>query len=380
MPAQLPKSETRPLLSVTDMMHGGISRAPVTVALIGVNLAVFVAMLANGAGFWHSTNTIQLAWGANFGPATKDGEWWRLATAMFLHFGILHLALNMWALWDGGRLVERLYGMRRFIAIYLISGVVGNLLSLIVRGDYAVSGGASGAIFGVYGALLVSLWRERQPIEPYEFRWMFGAAAIFSIATVCLGFMITGIDNAAHIGGLITGALTGVVLTRRVTSSSPRPGRSRWVAAASLVVAVATMIARVPAPAYRWHDELEARAMVQEFLADDRRYSDRLQSILTTGRRRGESFEQLAGRIESDVALEYRDSFEELAGVDLDSMAPSVKTLEILKNYALVRGEAVQSLAEGVRLKDEKRILEALEQVKKAPLAASGASTAPATP
>ena len=150
MPAQLPKSETRPLLSVTDMMRGGISRAPVTAALIGINLAVFVAMLANGAGFWHSTNTIQLAWGANFGPATKDGEWWRLATAMFLHFGILHLALNMWALWDGGRLVERLYGMRRFIAIYLISGVVGNLLSLIVRGDYAVSGGASGAIFGVY--------------------------------------------------------------------------------------------------------------------------------------------------------------------------------------------------------------------------------------
>ena len=380
MPAQLPKSETRPLLSVTDMMRGGILRAPVTAALIGINLAVFVAMLANGAGFWHSTNTIQLAWGANFGPATKDGEWWRLATAMFLHFGILHLALNMWALWDGGRLVERLYGMRRFVAIYLISGVVGNLLSLIVRGDYAVSGGASGAIFGVYGALLVSLWRERQQIEPYEFRWMFGAAAIFSIATVCLGFMITGIDNAAHIGGLITGALTGVVLTRRVTSNSPRPGRSRWVAAASLLVAVATMIARVPAPAYRWHDELEARAMVQEFLADDRRYSDRLQSILTTGRRRGESFEQLAGRIESDVALEYRDSFEELAGVDLDSMAPSVKTLEILKNYALLRGEAVQSLAEGVRLKDEKRILEALEQVKKAPLAASGASTAPATP
>ena len=380
MPARLPKSETRPLLSVTDMMRGGISRAPVTASLIGINLAVFVAMLANGAGFWHSTNTIQLAWGANFGPATKDGEWWRLATAMFLHFGILHLALNMWALWDGGGLVERLYGMRRFIAIYLISGVVGNLLSLIVRGDYAVSGGASGAIFGVYGALLVSLWRERQQIEPYEFRWMFGAAAIFSIATVCLGFMITGIDNAAHIGGLITGALTGVVLTRRVTSSSPGPGRSRWLAAASLLVAVATMIARVPAPAYRWHDELEARAMVQEFLADDRRYSDRLQSILTTGRRRGESFEQLAGRIESDVALEYRDRFEELAGVHLYSMAPSVKTLEILKNYALVRGEAVQSLAEGVRLKDEKRILEALEQVKKAPLAASGASTAPATP
>jgi len=219
------------------MMHGGISRAPVTAALIGVNLAVFVAMLANGAGFWHSTNTIQLAWGANFGPATKDGEWWRLATAMFLHFGILHLALNMWALWDGGRLVERLYGMRRFVAIYLISGVVGNLLSLIVRGDYAVSGGASGAIFGVYGALLVSLWRERQQIEPYEFRWMFGAAAIFSIATVCLGFMITGIDNAAHIGGLIAGLALGALIARMA------PERKAWAARIALLSIVALAVA-----------------------------------------------------------------------------------------------------------------------------------------
>jgi len=90
-------------------------------------------MLAYGAGLWHSPNDIQLAWGASFGPATKDGEWWRLATAMFLHFGLVHLAMNMWALWEGGRLVERLYGSGRFAVAYFISGLAGNLLSLVAQ-------------------------------------------------------------------------------------------------------------------------------------------------------------------------------------------------------------------------------------------------------
>ncbi|MBA2723259.1 MAG: rhomboid family intramembrane serine protease, partial [Methylibium sp.] len=162
-------------------------------------------MLAFGAGLWHAPNDVQLTWGANFGPATKDGQWWRLGSAMFLHFGVLHLAMNMWALWDGGRLVERLYGHGRFAFIYLGSGVAGNLLSLVVQGERAVSGGASGAVFGVYGALLVCLARERSRVDPFEFRWLFGGVTVFSVATLALGFVIPGIDNAAHIGGLLAG-------------------------------------------------------------------------------------------------------------------------------------------------------------------------------
>ena len=158
---------TRPPFStdipaLTDLMRSKPREVPVTSALLAINLVVFAVMLVFGAGLWHSANGVQLAWGANFGPATQDGQWWRLFTAMFIHFGLIHLALNMFALWDIGRLVERLFGRTRYVLLYVGSGIIGNLLSLVLQGNQAVSGGASGAIFSLYGALLVFLWRERK--------------------------------------------------------------------------------------------------------------------------------------------------------------------------------------------------------------------------
>src|SRR5471030_1739870 len=115
-------SERLSIPSLHDLLRQRVPRVRVSQFLMGVNLAVFMAMLASGAGLWHSSNGIQLAWGAGFGPATKDGEWWRLGTAMFLHFGLLHLAVNMAALWEAGRFVERLYGSIRFAVVYFFSG------------------------------------------------------------------------------------------------------------------------------------------------------------------------------------------------------------------------------------------------------------------
>jgi rhomboid protease GluP len=354
-------------LTATELMRGRWTLTPVTVVLLAGNLAVFGAMLAHGAGLLHSPNDVQLAWGANFGPATSDGEWWRLGTAMFVHFGLLHLAVNMWALWDSCRLVERLYGHARFLAIYGAGGVAGNLFSLLAHGDRAVSGGASGAIFGAYGALMVWLWRERRQIHPIEFRWLFGGAAAFAAATVAMGLLIPGIDNAAHLGGLVCGALAGRALFTPISARSPAPGAGRWAAAAALIGAVTALVAALPPPGYRWREEQKARTEIREFLAEEGRIAERWRTILETDSARGASFEELAARIESEITSEYRGSFEQLSALNLDPAAPSAKPLEILKRYAQMRGDASHALAEALLSNDPSRIRESLEALRQVP-------------
>lgn len=352
---------------LTELMHDSPWRAPVTLGLLASNIVVFLITLAYGAGLWHNSNGVQLAWGANFGPATQDGQWWRLVSAMFLHFGIVHLGLNMWALWDVGRLVERLHGRLRFAALYLGGGVAGNLLSLVVQGNRAISGGASGAIFGLYGALLVFLWRERKHVDRREFRWLFGAATVFTLATLGMGLLVPGIDNAAHIGGLVSGALLGRVLARPWGKESPRRQAGQWIAAALWGMATVALVTHIPAPIYRMGEELRAREAIRQFLDEDRRISKRWDDILNTGRKDKVTFEQLAGRIDADVTSDYQESFEQLSALNLGVGAPSAKTLETLRNYAALRGEASHALAEGLRAKDPVKIRLALETARQAP-------------
>lgn len=339
---------------------------PVTKLLVGINLLVFVAMLAGGAGLWHSSNSVQLAWGANFGPATQDGEWWRLGSAMFLHFGAVHLTLNLWALWDGGQLVERMYGHVRFAGIYFISGLTGNLLSLVAHRGLAVSGGASGAIFGLYGALLIFLWRERHNLHPQEFRWFFWGAFGFTAATLILGFLITGIDNAAHIGGFLTGMLAGIILARPVSGAKRVSGRSRMLAGSAFALAVVLLISQIPVRTYRWSEEVLARKEIGEFLRDDMAISQAWQGILDEGNRGGISFDELAGRIDTAVGDRYEESFEQLSHLPPNPALPSAATVEMLRHYAELRRDASRALAEGLRAHKPEQIRDALEMAKQA--------------
>ncbi|MEO7336877.1 MAG: rhomboid family intramembrane serine protease [Caldimonas sp.] len=360
--------------NLTALMRSPPRRVPVTVALVVANIAVFVVMLFFGAGLWHTSNGVQLSWGANFGPATKDGEWWRLGSAMFLHFGFVHLAMNMWGLWDCGRLTERLYGSTRFAFIYVLSGLVGNLVSLVVQGDRAVSGGASGAIFGVFGALLVCLARERRQVDPAEFRWLFWGGAVFALASLGLGFVITGIDNAAHVGGLLSGALLGSGLGRALKRERPVVAWHRAVAFAALVGATALFAFNIPAPRYRMGEELQARTAIRQFLDDEQRIGDRWQAIMSAGKSGNSSFEDLAGHIDADVSRGYQDSFEQLSSIALSPAAPSAADLEFLKKYALLRGDAAHALADALRSKDATRIRRALDAMRQAPALAKAAS------
>jgi len=379
-------TDAEPGASLAELMHDRPSRAPVTLLLVAANGLVFLAMMGFGAGWSHHSNAVQLTWGANFGPATQDGQWWRLGSAMFLHFGIVHLALNMWALWDVGRLMERLLGRWQFTLLYLASGLGGNLLSLVVQGNKAVSGGASGAVFSLYGALLVFLWRERRHVQRREFRWLFGFGCLFTLATLGMGLVIPGIDNAAHVGGLLCGALLAAVLARPWAGNPQPPAlRGRLVGLALLTSAVAALVTHIPAPSYRMGDELRAQAAIRKFLLEDQMLSRRWASLLDASQREGMSFEQLAGAIDERVTAEYQENFEELAGVALGAGAPSARTLELLRQYANLRSDASHALAEGLRARDPEKIRRALEDARRAPLLAqralapASAASAPAS-
>ena len=321
------------------------------------NILVFIAMLMGGAGFWHSPNGVQLAWGANFGPATQDGEWWRLASAMFLHFGIVHLVVNVWSLWDAGQLVERMYGQVRFISIYFISGLSGNLLSLVIHGNLAVSGGASGAIFGVYAALLTFLWRERATLVSHEFRWLFWGASVFAFATIMLGFMVSGIDNAAHIGGFITGLLTSLLLAKSFVTNTV-PIRTTLSVACLMGLVFVVMITHIPAPKYRWSDEIRVRKEIDQFLNQDQAINRSWLEIIYKGKQGTTTFDQLAGQIDNTISEPYEASFEKLSQLPANPALPSAAKLETILKYVRQRKNESHVLADKLRSQNSSNLIQ----------------------
>lgn len=190
-----------------------LGKARVTPVLIGLNLLVFIAMLASGISFTNPTVLQLLQWGANFGPLDRSGQWWRLLAACFLHIGFLHIAFNMYVLYQVGPFTERLFGGARYLAVYLLAGIGGNLLGLWLH-PMTVSAGASGAIFGVYGGLLAFLLRERAALRPEAVRSIGQSALIFIGFNLFYGAASAHTDLTAHIGGLATGFLAGLVLAR----------------------------------------------------------------------------------------------------------------------------------------------------------------------
>ncbi len=177
----------------------------ITPLLVDLNILVFIVMVATGVDFMFPENQSLLWWGANFRPATLNGEWWRLLTCCFLHIGIFHLLMNMYALVYIGLLLEPYLGRTRFTAAYLLTGITASVASLWWH-DNTVSAGASGAIFGMYGVFLAMLTTNL--IEKEARTALLTSIGIFVVYNLMNG-MKGGIDNAAHLGGLAGGLLMG---------------------------------------------------------------------------------------------------------------------------------------------------------------------------
>lgn len=236
------------------------SNITLTHVLFGANVALFVAMcvatvMATGTLSMEFSGEILRHFGGNFGPWTLTGEWWRLLTYMFLHGGFLHIAFNMWCLWDLGRLCESLYGRWTFAAVYLITGIAGGLAS-VAWNPYVLSVGASGAIFGLAGALIASFYLGEFSLPRAALSGTLRSLLFFAGFNLFFGAVIPGIDNGCHIGGLVSGLILGAVIAR-VAPEHDAPARRAGVLAA---VALAVLVAGLGVRSWRGGPMRMARA------------------------------------------------------------------------------------------------------------------------
>lgn len=205
----------------------------VTYALIGINVAVFlVEMFLQYVLGWPYGQTI-LTLGAKENLLITSGQYWRLLTACFLHANFMHIVSNLIGLYFWGPHAEVLFGRARYLLVYLASGLFGSLLSYAASDALSVSVGASGAIFGIFGALLYFRTRHKQVFDQ-----VFGMQVVVFIGLNLLnGFLSTGIDNLGHIGGLIGGFCASYV----VGLYRERPTWKRVLACVGLVVLAAAL-------------------------------------------------------------------------------------------------------------------------------------------
>jgi membrane associated rhomboid family serine protease len=203
--------------------------APATMTLVGINVFVYVVTVFQGGGISSPGGTM-FEKGALVGVLVSDGEWWRLITAMFLHASLLHLGFNTLALYWLGSIVEQAIGTWRFVLVYFAAGLAGSAGALIFSSPFAITVGASGAIFGIMGALMI--------LEYHATGSLAGQAMGLIVINLALTFTIPNISIGGHLGGLVAGILATFALVR-TRAMSPWLGPAIVVAIAVVSVVAA---------------------------------------------------------------------------------------------------------------------------------------------
>jgi rhomboid protease GluP len=259
------------------------ARSVVTPTLVAVNGLALAWAAYVGSGILAPQPAALIRAGSNFGPFTLDGQWWRLLSSLFLHFGLPHLAVNMWALWQSGRLAERLFGSMQFVLLYVFAGLCGNVASLLWNPTVNTAG-TSAAIFGVLSALLAFILRTgtRVPIEVGSGLRISGS--VFVLYSLASGLTHSGCENSALLGGLLGGFAIGWLLARPLNIE----GRSSYIGPLLLAVLGGTvtlgalswpLIHPTAVEAAEWHfrDELQLYSWDEQRAQAEQRALDKQQ-------------------------------------------------------------------------------------------------------
>jgi membrane associated rhomboid family serine protease len=238
-------AEGRKAVRPVRTVYGGTVRRgglDATRILIGVNLAVFLIAAGSGAGVLSGNGTSSIYdHFALIPPAVAHGEWYRLVSSMFLHFGVLHIAFNMWALYVIGTPLEQMLGRLRYVVLYALAGLGGAIASLAFGPVFEVAAGASGAIYGLFGAFYVIT--RRRGLETGPIVLLIGINLVFS-------FTFSGIDWHAHVGGLVVGAAVAAAFA----FAPAGPSRDRLQALGCAGVLVVLVVGGLVAGAHVRHE------------------------------------------------------------------------------------------------------------------------------
>jgi len=232
---ELPDDAPQPVIA-PPWQRSAMSSMSLSHALVGINVLIYVAMVVVGGGSFSDFSPQQLVRsGANYGPLTFGGEWWRLLSYCFLHGGFLHIAFNMWCLWDLGALCESLYGTPTFGAIYFVSAFAGGLASAGVH-PHQPSVGASGAIFGLAGALIGSFYLGEFSLPRPVIQAQLRSLILFVGYNIVIGALSGPTDNMCHLGGLLAGLFCGAMIALFAPSENSALGRSAIIGFLVLVL------------------------------------------------------------------------------------------------------------------------------------------------
>ena len=355
-------------------------RPPIaTITLLVINVAVFLAMVASGISFTSPQTDQVLRWGADYGPYTLSGQYWRLITSMFLHFGIIHIFGNMWCLWSLGQLTEKLLGSLSLVGLYLMTGVGASLLSLSWD-PMRVSAGASGAIFGIAGALISVLYFGQLGLQPEGRRKLLGYVVRFAFLNLLFGLQ-GHIDNMAHLGGLVTGLGAGLFLARTFNiAPEERPARRRMIFVVSAIVLLALFVPVTKAKQYAielgqgeaaldHNDPNTAIAHLQKYVAA--RPSDALgHMLLGSALQQARRFDEATQEFERALAIDPGNPYVEVNLAKIYAYQKKTgKALELFKKGMPQAGADADASAfylYATALKDAGNLTEAESNIRKA--------------
>ena len=321
---------------------------PVPWALYGVvmlNIGVWVATVLDGIHPSSPTPQSLFRWGANSAWAVvNDGQAWRLLTAPFLHGGAVHLAFNMLGLWAAGRLLCRWYGNRQFLLVYLGSALVGSGLSLHFASQANVSVGASGAVFGVLGAVLVGARVHRERIPSLTSRHVLTSQGLFAAYALLQGFIGKGIDNAAHVGGLLAGAALAALLVGPLQqeASARQQASGRGKAIALIGVAVLALVLSTPAPRIDHRRLFAVQATYQRLLPQMQAAEAALQHDMEAARQGEMSQAELLAALKTVHLPAYRRIGQAFSSLTLPPTDPASAGLDDLKTRLRLLAEVLR--------------------------------------